>query len=334
MKSTSLLLALTTVSTLAQGPLLPPAAPAPSMKTLAQIEARTPIPASSAVPIAGPHFTITQPGSYYLTGNVQVASGNGILIGSSNVTLDLNGFALISTTVIPAGGTAILIGAAVCNVQIKNGSITGGALRTAGSPVTYAQVGWFRGVDSSTSTSSGFQLNHLTVERCKSDGINLTASATLDHITANGNGGYGISANYGSVTHSTASACGSAGIFGNFASVSNSTASNNGNFGIYVPAGSVSHCTAANNGTVGILATHGSVNNSTATSNGSDGIHASGGSVSNCRATANSNTGILVGLGVAAHCVASANDSSGGVIDKQIDVSIGGQRVACVPASE
>jgi len=41
----------------AQGPLTPPGAPAPTMKTLAQIETRTPI---SSAP-----FTISQSGSYY-----------------------------------------------------------------------------------------------------------------------------------------------------------------------------------------------------------------------------------------------------------------------------
>ncbi len=43
----------------AQGPLAPPGAPAPTFKTLQQVEPRTPI---SALP-----FTISQPGSYYLT---------------------------------------------------------------------------------------------------------------------------------------------------------------------------------------------------------------------------------------------------------------------------
>jgi hypothetical protein len=43
----------------AQGPLTPPGAPAPTMKTLVQVEPRTPV---SSLP-----FSITEPGSYYLT---------------------------------------------------------------------------------------------------------------------------------------------------------------------------------------------------------------------------------------------------------------------------
>lgn len=52
------------VPTFAQGSLTPPGAPEPTMKTLDQIEARTPI---SSAP-----FTIIRPGSYYLTTNLTV----------------------------------------------------------------------------------------------------------------------------------------------------------------------------------------------------------------------------------------------------------------------
>ena len=69
----------------AQGPLTPSGAPAPTMKTLAQIEPRTPIA------LAG--YTITQPGSYYLTTNL-ISSWHGVVIAASGVTLDLMGFAL------------------------------------------------------------------------------------------------------------------------------------------------------------------------------------------------------------------------------------------------
>ncbi|MGI8602589.1 MAG: right-handed parallel beta-helix repeat-containing protein [Verrucomicrobiales bacterium] len=69
------------------GPLNPPGPPGPTMKTLDQIEPRTPI---SAIP-----FTISQPGSYYVTRNLTVSGGgDGITIQSDNVTLDLGGFTL------------------------------------------------------------------------------------------------------------------------------------------------------------------------------------------------------------------------------------------------
>ena len=41
--------------------------------------------------------TISQPGSYYLTRNLTVSSGDGINITTIGVTLDLNGFTIRST---------------------------------------------------------------------------------------------------------------------------------------------------------------------------------------------------------------------------------------------
>ena len=73
----------------AGGPLAPPAAPADGvMKTLEEIEPRIPI---SSLP-----YTITEEGSYYLTGNLSLATPDthGIAINASNVTIDLCGFTL------------------------------------------------------------------------------------------------------------------------------------------------------------------------------------------------------------------------------------------------
>src|SRR5579871_6315611 len=75
----------------AQGSLTPPGAPAPTMKTLSQIERRTPI---SSIP-----YTISGPGSYYVTTNLTGGGGstNGITISSGNVIIDLNGFSIQPT---------------------------------------------------------------------------------------------------------------------------------------------------------------------------------------------------------------------------------------------
>src|SRR2546421_9068090 len=102
-----------------QGSLTPPGAPAPTMKTLAQIEPRTPI---SSLP-----FTISTSGSYYLTKNLSVATGDGITISVDKVTLDLNGFT-ISSNAASATGTGILLSGTLTNVTIVNGYITGGVV--------------------------------------------------------------------------------------------------------------------------------------------------------------------------------------------------------------
>ena len=100
----------------AQGPLTPPGAPAPTMKSLEQIEARKPI---SSAP-----FTISQSGSYYLTASVTVSSGTAITITASNVTLDLNGFT-ISSTDASTTGYGILLDNGPRNITIANGFIQG-----------------------------------------------------------------------------------------------------------------------------------------------------------------------------------------------------------------
>ena len=75
------------------GPLDPPAGPVASTGRFGPRtevnEANTPGGSSSL-------FRITQPGSYYLGGNITgVAGKNGIEIDADEVTLDLNGFALL-----------------------------------------------------------------------------------------------------------------------------------------------------------------------------------------------------------------------------------------------
>ena len=83
-----LVIGLTAGHAAAQGSLTPPGgAPAPTMKTLDQVEARTPI---DSIP-----FTITEGGSYYLTANLTgVPLADGITVNASDVTIDLNGYTL------------------------------------------------------------------------------------------------------------------------------------------------------------------------------------------------------------------------------------------------
>jgi parallel beta-helix repeat protein len=98
----------TAPSGFSQGTLAPSGAPAPTMKSLSQIEPRTPI---SSLP-----YTISIPGSYYFTTNL--AGTSGITITTNDVTVDLNGFTLLGTG---GAGSGIYVGSPVENLTIRNG---------------------------------------------------------------------------------------------------------------------------------------------------------------------------------------------------------------------
>ena len=105
----------------AQGSLTPPGAPAPTMKSLSQIEPRTGI---TNLP-----FTITQGGSYYLTQSFsQAFATNAITITTNDVTLDFCGFTVTQTAANTFSGirvAAATANSAVQNVVVKNGSVEG-----------------------------------------------------------------------------------------------------------------------------------------------------------------------------------------------------------------
>lgn len=69
-------------------------------------------------------FTLSTPGSYRLTSDLDAtASVNGILINTSNVTLDLNGFTIHGGGEI--GATDGVGMAGVSNVEVRNGAVRG-----------------------------------------------------------------------------------------------------------------------------------------------------------------------------------------------------------------
>jgi hypothetical protein len=185
---------------LGQGSLTPPGAPAPTMKTLQQVEPRTPI---SSAP-----FTITEPGSYYLTTNLTVSSANAIVIATNGVTLDLNGYTIRSTAN-PASGTAIWIQEGLRNLAILNGNIEGGVTNNAG---TYDGPGFGYGIF--CFGAHALQVNGVNVSGCRYDGINVVAgdSTVVESCAVQTVGGDGIRASV--VKNCTAVGCGDTAIRG------------------------------------------------------------------------------------------------------------------------
>ena len=107
-------------SVLAQGSLTPPGAPAPTMRSLDQIEARTPINATTTPGNSGAQFIISTAGSYYLTGNVTgVASKIGIAVAVSDVTIDLAGFTMTGVAL----ATSAIAFTNLDRIHIRNGRV-------------------------------------------------------------------------------------------------------------------------------------------------------------------------------------------------------------------
>jgi hypothetical protein len=215
-------------SIFAQGSLAPPGAPAPSMKTLAQIEPRLPI---SSLPL-----TITNGGSYYLTGSLTgIASASGITISANDVSLDLNGYALIG---VPGSLRGIDVPSAQTNVVVANGIIRNwGGAGLNGFSTLYC--GRFKDLIVSTNGGHGLAAGHHCL---------------VNDCVAFGNSGYGIEANTGStVANCSSSYNGAHGFYGQYFMCRDSIASFNNGAGFYLyNYAQIIHCHSSNNTQDGI----------------------------------------------------------------------------------
>lgn len=165
--------------------------------------------ADTRTPISSAPFTISQGGSYVLTGNLTVATGNAITVAADSVSLDLNGFT-ISSTASPANGFAINIDGGRTNIAIANGQIRSGATYTTGSFTD--GPGFSSGVDYSGSRPNNCRVTHLTVSGVAGYGIDLGSgqNSTVIGCAVNVVGTIGIRS--GAVADSSATVCGSTSI--------------------------------------------------------------------------------------------------------------------------
>jgi parallel beta-helix repeat protein len=212
------------------------------MKTLDQVEARIPVDATHTPGDTGTEFIISQPGSYYLTSNITgVAGKDGILINSSNVTLDLNGFTLDGAN--GTGNTGVSIGGVV-RVVVQNGTITHWKNAGLSGPIAVS-----------------LKIKNLLAENNGSGGqypgINVSSGgAEVTDCVAKVNTGYGILTGSNAVVRGcVAQSNGQDGISaqGSATVVDCNSAANQGN-GITVAGGAVTGCSATVN-SVGIKST-------------------------------------------------------------------------------
>ncbi len=273
---------------LTAGPLDPPNGPvAPTYKTLAEVEPRIAINSTNTPGDADSLFKITQPGSYYVTGNITgVVGKHGIEIAAVGVTLDLNGFDLVGVPGMGAfdGVSITLFGA--YNVAVVNGSVS--YWGDKGIEMSNTSACRIDGVRSSINTGTGIAIGNTScISNCLAynntgAGISANSGNTVSNCTAIFNTTHGIS----TVNRSTVSNC-----------TVNHTRSG---FGITIgDESTVSDCTASRNSGGGISATHGcTVSNCTVNSSTGDGISTLDGcTITNCTAADNSSGGILANNG-------------------------------------
>ncbi len=257
---------------LAQGSLTPPGAPAPMMKTLDQIEARTPI---STLP-----FTINNSGSYYLTTNLSfTGTGHGITVNATDVTIDLNGFALAGNgSSLQTNG--IYVGTTILTLNVKNGTVRS----------------WKHGVNSTNASVGSF--SDLQFLSC-SNGLVTAGLSVVQRCTATSLTGVGIQTGNGStIRDCTAATCTGGGVsLGNGSTIVNCSFVQNAGTAITAGSGcTIRECTVFNNNGIGILtAGHCLISGCTVASGFNTGISTSVSTVEHCTVNNNTGDGILAG---------------------------------------
>ncbi len=283
----------------AQGSLAPPGAPAPAMKSLAQIEPRTPI---SSVP-----YTISMPGSYYVTTNLTVGSGDALTISASGVTLDLGGWTITSTAA-SAKGYGIQLSSGLHDLAIFNGHIASGVTNNGSG--LYDGSGFAYGISYGGIAPVNTRVTGVSVLGCLVYGINLGYgnSTVVESCLARTVGGSGINAS--TIKGSVAVDCGLYAIEGDQVSDCRGEISGNGS-GVFATTADNCYgsCTIA--GTTGVYARN-AFNCSGVCGSSGYGVLATG-DANNCYGSSvNGGDGVYAGAN-ALNCYGSSTGSGNGV---------------------
>lgn len=267
------------------GDLNPPPGPvAPTHKSLTEVEPRTPINATTTPGDSDSLFKISQPGSYYLTGNVTgVVGKHGIEIAASGVTVDLSGFDVLGVPGMGAfDGVAVTVGG-LFNISVMNGSV-----RNWGD----------EGVDLGSFGSINGRVVGVVAIGNLGIGIHAGSRRTISDCSANQNAGNGISASTGcAISNCSVTQNGSNGISASQSCVIYACASD-GNMGdgiVVSTSSTVFACSANRNSATGIATGDScTIVNNAANENAGSGITAGAGcTVANCTVRLNSLDGIM-----------------------------------------
>jgi hypothetical protein len=167
-----------------------------------QLEPPGPVMPTDRVTLNGqeiePPHTITEPGSYVLTSDIRDCipcddlPTNGIIIAANDVTLDMNGFALVGAPGNSLSGIVVQNG--LTNVVITNGVVRD----WDGQGIDASGARNARGI----AVAPGSLISHCTATGNLQDGLVATPTAvpngsTISDSTARSNGGSGILAGDG-----------------------------------------------------------------------------------------------------------------------------------------
>ena len=193
-------------------------------------------------------ISITEPGSFRLSGNLTVpdADTTAIEISADDVTIDLNGFAIIGPTVCPTAGGPPSSDEGPVTTCSPLGSGVG---IKAAEPYTIASNGPVQNYRAGTRVLNG------TIRGMGGNGAVLGLGAHVEGVTFRSNGGSGLLTGRSSIVrNNTAVGNGAKGLFvGNGSYTTGNTSGLNNGVGLQVGSGVITENVAHKNGSFGLV---------------------------------------------------------------------------------